>query len=276
MRRVTHIHTPAPAGPLHDASLAELVAKIDAWSGPIHSMKASVDLAPTSGSVYSGVIKEYHDVKGAILVQRPSTIRMQGLAPLVRTTIFDMASNGEKFSLYIPIKQKFITGRNAVQHKSKNALENLRPQHILQALIVPPINADRETTYKRKVAPHSQPNKRYFVVSILEQTDHHLTLQREIWFDRSNLEMTRVQFYDSEGTCTEDVSYSDYQDFKGIHYPTHIQLERPEDDYEVTITIEKATFNTPIPPENFELNKPEGAELIDLDAKKAEAKPLGQ
>ena len=236
---------------MHDASLAELVAKIDAWSGPIHSMKATVDLAPTSGSVYSGVIKEYHDVKGAILVQRPSTIRMQGLAPLVRTTIFDMASNGEKFSLYIPIKQKFIVGKSAVQHKAKNALENLRPQHILQALVVPPINADRETTYRRKVAPHSQPNKRYLVVSILEQMDHQPTLQREVWFDRSNLELARVQFYDSEGTCTEDVSYSNYQDFNGIHYPTHIQLERPEDDYEVTITIEKATFNTSIPAENF-------------------------
>jgi outer membrane lipoprotein-sorting protein len=274
--KVRHIHAQTQPGPLRDASLAELVAKIDAWGGPIHTMTAMVDLTPTSGSVYSGVIKEYHDVKGVILLQRPSTIRMQGLAPLVRTTIFDMVSNGDKFRLYIPIKQKFIVGRDTVQHPAKNPLENLRPQHILQALIVPPIDADRETTYRRKVAPRSQPTKHYIEVGILEPTDHHMTLQREVWFDRADLELARVQFYDADGTCTEDVHYSNYQEFKGVRYPTHIELERPEDEYEVTITIEKATFNVAIPAEKFELNKPEGAELVDLDAKKPEGKPVGQ
>lgn len=276
MRKIRHPRTPAPTSPARDASLAELVAKIDAWSGPIHTMTATIDLAPTTGSVYSGVTKEYHDVKGAVILQRPSTLRMRGLAPVVRTTIFDMVSNGEQFSLYIPTKNKFIIGKTTVEHPAKNALENLRPQHILQALILPPIDANRESTYRKKLTPHSTPNMRYFVVAVLEQTDHHVTLRREVWFDRANLEVSRVQFYDSEGTCTEDVRYSNYQDFKGIHYPTHIELERPEDDYEVTITIEKATFNAAISPEKFELNKPEGAELIDLDAPKPEAKPHGQ
>jgi outer membrane lipoprotein-sorting protein len=274
--KVTHIHNPSPNAPEKDASLAELVAKIDAWSLPIHTMTATVDLAPTTGSVYSGVIKEYHDVEAFILMHRPSNIRMQGKAPVVRTTIFDMVSNGDEFRLYIPLKQKFIVGKTTVSHPANNALENLRPQHILQALMVPPINADTESTYRKKLTPHSDPTKRYFVVGIVEAKDKHVLLQREISFDRSNLELVRVQFYDSDGTCTEDVHYSDYQDFKGIHYPTHIDLERPEDDYEVKITIEKATFNTTIPEDRFELNKPSGAELIDLDAPKPQTKPAGK
>ena len=49
--------------------LPELVAKINAWSDAIHTLTATVDLEPTAGSVYSGVIKEYHDVKGFILLQ---------------------------------------------------------------------------------------------------------------------------------------------------------------------------------------------------------------
>jgi outer membrane lipoprotein-sorting protein len=274
VRKVTHIHN-QPQVPARDASLADLVARIDTASGPIHTMVATIDLAPTAGSTTSGDIKEYHDVKGYLLLQRPSTIRLQGLAPVVRTTIFDMVSNGEKFKLYIPSKQKFIVGRNDVQHPAKNALENLRPQHILQALTVPPIDGDRETAYRERLTPHSEPNKRYFVVTIVEeqQKDRHVLLRRKVWFDRAELELVRVQFYDSDGTCTEDVHYSNYQDFKGIRYPTHIQLERPEEDYQVVITIEKANFNVNIPPEKFELNKPEGVELVDLDAPKAEAKP---
>ena len=106
--------------------------------------------------------------------------------------------------------------------------------------------------------------------------DRHVILRRKVWFDRADLELVRMQFYEPDGTCTEDVRYSDYQDFQGIHYPTHIELTRPEDDYEVTITIEKATFNEPIPPEKFDLKKPEGAELVDLSAAKPEEHPHGQ
>jgi len=263
--------------PARDASLAELVAKIDAWSNAIQTVTATINLEPTTGSVYSGVIKEYHDVKGFVLLQRPSTIRLLGQAPVVRTTVFDMVSKDKEFSLYIPPKQKFIVGKTTVQHPAKLALENLRPQHILQALIVPPIDVDHETTYREKLTPRSQPSKHYFVVNIIEpQTDRHFILRRKVWFDRTDLEVARVQFYEPDGTCTQDVQYSNYQDFKGIHYPTGIELSRPEDDYEVTITIEKATFNEPIPPEKFDLKKPEGVELIDLNVVPQGENPVGK
>lgn len=256
--------------PARDASLAELVAKIDAWSDSIHTLTASVDLEPTAGSVYTGVIKEYHDVKGFILLERPSTLRMVGQAPVIRTTIFDMVSNGEAFRLSIPTKGKFIIGETLSQHPAKNALENLRPQHILQALIVPPIDPKIESTYREK-------GKRYIVVNVIEpQPDRHVILRRRGWFDREDLQLVRTQFYEPDGTCTEDVRYSNYQDFQGIHYPTRIDLSRPEDDYEVVMTIEKATFNQPITPEKFDLKKPEGAQVIDLTAPKPEERPSGQ
>jgi outer membrane lipoprotein-sorting protein len=262
--------------PARDASLAELVAKIDASSDAVHTLTATIDLEPTAGSVYSGVIKEYHDVKGFVLLQRPSTIRLLGQAPVVRTTIFDMVSNGEEFRLYVPTKGKFIVGKTSFEHPAKNALENLRPQHILQALIVPPIDPTTETTYREKVDHHTE-GKRYFVVNIIApQGDRRVIPRRKEWFDRASLELVRTQFYEPDGTCTEDVQYSNYQDFKGIRYPTHIELSRPEDDYEVTITIEKATFNEPIPPEKFDLKKPEGVELIDLSATPQGENPVGK
>lgn len=276
VRKVTHVHTPAQNVPARDASLAELVAKIDAWSDAVHTLTASVDLEPTAGSVYSGVIKEYHDVKGFILLQRPSTIRLLGQAPVVRTTIFDMVSTGDEFRLNIPIKGKFIVGKTTYQRPAKNALENLRPQHILQALIVPPIDPDTETTFRVKVDRRAE-GKRFYVVNIVEPSgDRHVVPRRTVWFDRGDLELVRVQFWEPDGTCTEDVQYSNYQDFKGIRYPTHIELSRPEEDYDVTITIEKATFNESIPPEKFDLKKPEGAEVIDLSSAKQEERPHDQ
>jgi outer membrane lipoprotein-sorting protein len=233
-------------------------------------------LEPTAGSVYSGVIKEYHDVKGFILLDRPSTIRIIGQAPVVRTNIFDMVSKGEEFSLYIPSKQKFIVGKTTFRHSTGNALENLRPQHILQALLISPIDPKRESPVLEQAERRSL-HHRYYVVNIIEsQNNRHLILRRKMWFDRADLELVRTQFYDPDGACTEDVEYSAPQDFEGTHYPTHVEISRPVEDYKLTITLEKATFNQPISPDKFDLKKPEGAQLIDLNTAKPEEKPLGK
>jgi outer membrane lipoprotein-sorting protein len=274
VRKVTHTHPPSQAAPALDASLAELEAKIDAWSAPIQTMTATVDLEPTAGSVYSGVIKEYHDVKGFVLLQKPSILRLLGQAPVVRTNIFDMVSTGDEFRLYLPIQQKFVVGKTTVQYPAKNALENLRPQHILQAVLVPSFDSEHEAAFQEKFDQYTE-GKRYYIVDIVETlTGQHLRLLRKVWFDRSDLKLVRVQSYDADGTCTEDVRYSNYADFKNIHYPARIALDRPEDDYQVVITIEKATFNEPIPPEKFDLKKPEGVEVIDLRAPRQGAEPV--
>jgi outer membrane lipoprotein-sorting protein len=146
----------------------------------------------------------------------------------------------------------------------------------LQALTVPAIDTEKETSYLEQ-AEHRSQRRRFYVVNVVEvQGDHHVTLHRKVWFDRADLEIVREQFYDPDGTCNEDVNYGAYQDFQGIHYPTHIELARPEEDYEVTITIEKVTFNKPITPDKFDLKKPDGVELVDLSTAKPEEKPRGQ
>jgi len=277
VRKVAHVHAPDQNTPARNATLAELVSKINAWSSSIHTLKATVDLEPTAGSVYSGVIKEYHDVKGFVLLQKPSTLRLQGQAPLIRTDIFDMVSSGEEFRLYIPTKHKFIIGKTTFHRPAKNALENLRPQHISQALIVPPIDPAHETPSFRVENQSRTQRRRYYQVFIVDSAqDHPGALRRTIWFDRADLELVRMQFYEPDGTYTEDVRYSAYQDFQGVHFPTHIEVSRPAEDYEVTITIEKATFNEAIPPEKFDLQKPEGVELVDLNAAKQEEHPNDQ
>ena len=233
-----------------------------------------MDLEPTAGSIYSGVIKEYHDVRGFILVERPAMIRMLGQAPVVRTNIFDMVSNGEEFRLYIPPKQKFIVGKTTFRRPAKNSLENLRPQHILEALLVPPLDASHEKWFLEEA---EEGGRRFYVVSVVEPADsEELRLKRKAWFDRANLELVRMQFYESDGVYVEDVHYSDYQDFQGISYPSHIEVARPIEDYRLAITILKATFNQPIEPEKFILNKPEGAQLVDLTAKAQQENPRDQ
>ena len=274
VRRETRIQPSQLPSPALEASLADLVAGLNSKSQSIRTLNATVDLEPTAGSIYSGVIKEYHDVKGFILVESPALIRMQGQAPVVRTNIFDMASNGEEFRLYIPPKDKFIVGKTAFRRPAKNSLENLRPQHILQALLVPGLDTEHEKCFLEEA---EEGGRRFYVVDIVELgAGEELRLERKAWFDRANLELVRMQFYESEGLFVEDVQYSDFQDFQGTKYPSHVRVARPIEDYRLSITILKATFNQPIEAEKFILNQPQGSQLVDLSAKAQQENPRGQ
>ena len=273
VRRETRVQPSQLPPPTLEASLADLVARLNSTSENVHTLTATVDLEPTAGSIYSGVIREYEDVRGFILTERPAMIRMVGQAPLVRTDIFDMVSNGEDFRLYIPPMQKFIVGKTNFRRPAKNSLENLRPQHILEALLVPPLDASHEKWFLEEA---EEGGHRFYVITVVEPAGEEMRLKRKAWFDRTNLELARVQFYESDGVYVEDVHYSVYQDFQGISYPSHIEVTRPVEDYRLAITILKATFNQPIEPEKFILNKPEGAQLVDLAAKTEQEKPRGQ
>ena len=92
-----------------------------------------------AGSAYSGVIKQYHEVNGFILAKRPSDIRVIGQAPVVGTNIFDMESDGETFGIFIPPQNKFITGPARLERPSAKPIENLRPQHLLDAIFWQPV-----------------------------------------------------------------------------------------------------------------------------------------
>src|SRR5271170_6257171 len=90
-----------------EATREELLEKYNAIAAGVKSVNATVELKPTAGSKYSGVIEEYHEVKAFLLAARPAEIRMIGEAPVIGTTVFDMASDGEMFWVSIPSKNKF-------------------------------------------------------------------------------------------------------------------------------------------------------------------------
>ena len=274
VRRVTRIHPSKVPPQAITASLADLAVRLNSRSESIHTLTATVDLEPSAGSIYSGIIKEYHDVRGFVLLEKPGSIRIQGQAPVVRTTIFDIVSTGDEFRVYIPPKQKFIVGKTTSRRPAKNSLEKLRPQHILEAMLVQGLDASHEKWFMEEA---EEDGHRYYVITIVEASNsEQLRLNRKAWFDRADLSLARMQFYEQDGTYAEDVHYYDYQDYEGVNYPSRIELVRPIEDYRLAITIMKAVFNQPIAPEKFVLNRPEGAELVDLTAKAQQENPRGQ
>ncbi len=263
VKRTTRVAKSQVPPPPRVASTEALVTAINAQSAAVSTISATVEMQPATGSVYSGIIKQYHDVRGILLAERPGRIRVLGQAPVVRTDLFDMAADGSHFSLYIPSQNKFYVGDASVTRSAKNSLERLRPQHILSALFLDSINAGKESYFAEEV-DHGA--RQYYVIGVIGPlTSGRVTLERKIWFDRSSLQISRVQVYGPKGEYLEDIHYSGYVESAGIRYPYRIEINRPIEGYSLALTILHATFNQPIAPGKFSLTQPPGAQVIDLE-----------
>ncbi len=263
--------------PLQSATLPQLVARINSEAGKIQTLNATVEIAASTGGSKKGKITEYQNISGYILVRQPDMLRMIGLFPVVRNRAFDMVSNGKTFALSIPVKNKFYVGRNDVNNvpnpNSKQALENLRPQHIYDALLLQPVNPQDEIAVleqgnQRIEDPKTkkqvlQPN---YIVDVIRRTGQGWYLSRRITFDRVDLEPIRQRVYDRNGAVATDATYSDFRDFSGLMFPSVINIWRPQEEYTVTLTIEKMTINQPLSNDQFVLNQPPGSQLVQLDS----------
>jgi len=267
---------------LQTATKAQLVDKYNRQADSVHSVNLSVKLKLTGGSNYSGVIEQYHEVSGFMLAAKPAKIRVIGQAPVVGKNIFDMVSNGEEFHVFIPSKNDFIVGPTNLQRPSKKPIENLRPQHLVDALLWAPILDPVPVLFEQ--ANESQ--SRFYVLTVLrmaspidsdgskpkDESDE-FEIAEKIWFNRTDLNVSRIETYGSGGVLISDDSYRNWDAFGNLHYARQIGVSRPGDDYQLQITIVKATFNQPIASDSFILPQPPGTELIRLGEEPKESQP---
>jgi outer membrane lipoprotein-sorting protein len=263
-----------------EASDDELIVAYNEQARAVHSLQATVDMLPTTGSTYSGVIEEYHDVTGFILAQQPSTVRVIGQAPLVSTNVFDMVSDGDTFRIFIPSKNEFLIGPTAVAKPSKKPLENLRPQHIVEALFWPELPDSATVLFEQF---NAEPYRYYILTLLRPAAGGKSEIARKIWFDRADLRVSRIQIYGPAGRLDSDIEYTDWQlpdppaasadptstspapaSEAKTRYPRDIHIWRPQDDYRVEIQITKLALNGSISADRFDLPQPAGTELVRL------------
>jgi hypothetical protein len=259
-----------------DATEEELLQRYNSFAHDLKSVNATVELKPTAGTKYSGVIDEYHEVKAFVLASRPWNIRMIGQVPVVGKTVFDMASDGKNFEVSIPPRNKFLTGPVKLERASSKPIENLRPQHLLEALLWPEIRKEEP------VLPEEFNDElgRYYVLTVL-RGGYKTEILRKIWFDRSDLHVVRLQSYGPKGALLADIRYSDWESVDAENgatasvneFPRKIRIERPHDEYTLEMTVTKISLNEPMEASRFRLDPPTGAEIVALGDGAGEAKP---
>lgn len=259
---------PAEVRPALEATPDQLLAQYNQLARAVRSLNAGVEMVPVAGSSYSGVIEQYHDVRGFILAQRPASIRVIGQAPVVAKDIFDMVSDGETFRIYIPSKNKFIVGPATFERPAKKPIENLRPQHLLDALFWPEMDLRQQVLFEEFNAEPA----RYYVLTVVRGVSR-LEVVRKIWFDRAELSLARIQLYAPGGRLVSDTRYADWQPVAEVRYPREIRIARPHDDYQLEVRITQLTLNEAIAANRFDLEQPPGTELVRAGEGESGARP---
>lgn len=264
---------------LNEATLDDLVSHINSSAQHLQTLSASVDIDVSTGGAKKGKVTDYREVSGYVLVRKPEMLRMIGLVPVVRNRLFDMVSNGKTFEVSIPPFSKFYVGsKEKTGPPSTQPLENLRPQQILEALLLRPVDPENEiavlessTEMVKDPKTHKDAFAPNYVVVVIHKDNEGWHLSRKIVFSRIDLLPHEQYLYDRAGQLATFTRYEDFADYGGTLFPSHIDIQRPIEEYSISLTVTKLKLNEPLTDEQFVLVQPPGSKLINLDQKNASA-----
>jgi outer membrane lipoprotein-sorting protein len=259
--------------PLKEASQSDLIESINAQSKKIQSLQATVDIDTSVGGAKKGHVTDYKEIRGYLLARQPAMLHMIGLLPIVRTTAFDMVSDGRDFKLWIPPKNRFVIGSNSVQTRNPDQpMENIRPKDIYDALLIRPIDSEHEIAVLENgdeilhdSKGHRVLQEDYELIVIRKKNENEGVLERKIIFSRVDLKPHRQYIYDEKGNLITDAKYGEYKDYDGVNFASRIEISRPQEEYDITLNMLKLEINKPLRDDQFALQQPPGAEVVRLD-----------
>ena len=270
--------------PLKESTQQGLIDSINQQAKAIQSLKATVDIDTSVGGMRKGHYTDYKEIRGYVLARKPDALHMVGLMPIVRTTAFDMVSDGRDFKLWIPAKNRFVMGKNEVGTPNiDQPMENIRPQNIYEALLIQPVDADSEIAVLENGYEilHDSKGRRIlqddYELTVIQKYDKGWRLARKIIFERTDLKPHRQYIYSEDGKVATDAHYAEYKDYDGFSFPSRIEIYRPQEEYDITLNMLKVDINQPLKDEQFVLEQPSGAVVVNLDRPQSSlVTPLGQ
>jgi outer membrane lipoprotein-sorting protein len=155
--------------------------------------------------------------------------------------------------------------------QSSKPIENLRPQHLVDAVLWPEVRKEEVVL----IEEYNDENARYYVLTVL-RGGYKSEILRKIWFDRADLHMVRLQSYGPKGALLSDVRYANWQPVSAggaAEYPMSIRIERPRDEYRLDLTISKIVLNEALEADRFKLEAPVGIEVVHVGENSEEKRP---
>ena len=241
------VQIPQLLTPLLEAKTAQLSAEVNRLA-TVRSIHGKVDIIFEDTSfAEAGIAEKYRQADGQLTLQRPGNIYLIIQVPFIAKDIAQMTSNGETFRVAVlqgeEKYRRFVKGTNSATYEkldidgasaekpkkgtmnakeTVNALSNLRPQHLTDALMISPIPETTQSglTYARSEYYQEEPDSRpqakggvrvvrgyYLLEEFSQPVSGEAHLRRRFWFDRVGIiRLARIQSFDDRGLLVTDVS----------------------------------------------------------------------
>lgn len=260
---------------VQSASADELVKRLnDRWA-KFQDLTAAADIRASRLKAKEGVATDYPSFRAILLINKPNELRILAKVPVLQTTMFDLGSDGTQFTFVVPHNNKVYEGLNASKGKSPTWYENLRPGFLFDSMYVRGIDNDdfysvisdshtEEDPATKRLLLHPE-----YILTIQRRKpdSHELYPVRVIHIHREDLMPYEQDLYDDQGNLETQVIYGAYKDFEGTKYPGTITLKRPQDEYQLVMSIERVTINPdpPLTQDQFHVAIPDGYTIQKLD-----------
>lgn len=255
-------------------SLDHLLDQVSERYDSVKSMTSTVQLNACTGGATTGLVKCYPTFSGYIVLGKPESIDFILLVPVFGGDALHMVSDGKTFKMLIPHDDCAITGSDVVTNSAQKGLYSLRPDMILDSLLIQGLEDDQDVamTQDSRTLPDPKTHK-----DVIEEPDYNLEFLsqskghventlRVIHIGRTTLLPYQQDIYNADGKVATQATYSNYQKFGDIIFPKRIVISRPLDELTLTITITKATFNQDLSDDQFNLViPPTTAHMVNMD-----------
>ena len=310
------VQVPQLLTPLAEADTPRLISEVNRLAAD-RSIHGKVDIVFEDTSfAEAGIAEKYRQADGQLTLQRPGKIYLIIQVPFIAKDIAQMTSDGESFRVAVlqgdEKYRRFVKGTNnaiyekldmdgnsAAPEKHKkglmnakeavNALSNLRPQHLTDALMLSPIPdpAESRMAYARSEFYQEEPDNRpqakpglrvvrgyYLLEEFSQPGSGEARLLRRFWFDRvGGIRLARLQSFNDQGLLITDVSYWDEEPFGSsgqFRLPARIEITRPHDHYKLSVAYQTPAdveIDKEFRPEAFVLENKWQLPEVDLDAR---------
>jgi outer membrane lipoprotein-sorting protein len=267
--------TPVPQNqrllPAQSRTFSEILQVLIDRSQAVKSLKAvNVVFRPSAGGRKKNEVTEVRAMDGYMLVNRPDEIHIHLEAPILKTTLADMVSDGREYKVWSPLNNNFYVG-NADEPIQIGKLDLLLPppNDIASAIFVdisPYLNNPGKYKLFQTEAVEGQHS--YYVMRVvdIEKDSIEAHALEEIWIDRTNMEIARQVTYGKDGGLLTDTNFAGYPSSGEVLFPKVVKIHRPFEDVNLTIEFERAEPNVALPPDGFKLSQPDGSDLIRMSS----------
>jgi len=267
----TKRHLPVPKAPaiVQTATPDQLVELLNQRWSALNTLTAKVEIYATQTKTGEGIAQDFPSCGGVIIMRKPKMLRVRGT--YFGLMIFDMASDGDQFTLVIPSKNLAIKGSNTVTDKSATAWENLRPDFFLDAIGVRGMDPDDEFMVSTDVETVADAQNKHlfsepeYTLSVMRRKNGHENLPvRTVTFHRDDMLPYDQYLYNSDGELETQIFYTNYTTFSAGRYPAKVTIKRPKEGIQLVLSFEEVHENVSVTDSQFDVKIPDGATLKTL------------